>query len=326
MKNITLLGNITLVLGVLMMSPFEYAVAEQDDVETRRCHFEVQETMAREGIKQLYPADQKKVNESCTQGNFSLAIRLVEGIGTYKKCVGDLDAFIHNNQLDVTMDVHNRAQSLCRQGDLREAIAQVSEAPSKYNATPAQIISFLASTGEVKKGSAVNLSWHTTNANTVMLGTYGTNDFQKVAASGSLSVSPLKSTTYVLMVGQSTKGPSAMTSKKLQVGVSLPTNETCVIEGKLEGKWRQQIQMNPQGPTSTWTVDLGIYIVGSDKPLKGAFVSERGIYRFTDLSTGEKYTVRPSWESAPRQGNVSCTDGITQRGPTFKITGSPLID
>ena len=321
-----MIGYITLALSALVLTSIKYAVAEQADVTTRRCLVEVRETMIREGIKQLYAGDQKRVNESCKKGDVNSAIRFVERIGAYKRCVRDLDAHIKNNILDVAKDVHNRAKSQCRRGDLRKAIEEINVAPTKIPATLAEIISFVANTGKVEKGSSVTLSWRTANANTVMLGRYGANDFQKVQASGSRLVSPDKTTTYVLMVGQSTKEPTAMKSKTLQIAVSTPPKGTCSIEGELEGKWRQRIQERPKGPSSIWTVDVGIYIVGSDRPFEGASVSDRGIYRFKDLSAGKEYTVRPFWASSPQEGNVSCTPGKTHKGPKFKITGRPLID
>lgn len=285
--------------------------------------------MIRAGIKQLYAADQKRVNKSCKQGDVSSAIRYIEQISVYKRCVRDLDAHIKNTLLHVNRDLHNRAKSQCRQGDLRKAIAEVSVAPTKIPVTPAEIISFAANTGQVNKGSSVTLSWRTSNANTVMLGRYGENDLQKVQTSGSRSFSPDQTTTYILMVGQSTSGPTTMKSKTLQVVVSTPPKGTCSIEGELEGKWRQPIQERPQGPSSIWTVDVGIYDVGSDRPLEGASVSghgNHGIYRFTDLSSGKEYTVKPVWASSPPEGNVSCRPGKIHKGPKFKITGRPPID
>lgn len=326
MKKATLIGYIMLALSASVLTSIEYAVAEQTDVTTRRCLEEVRETMIREGIKRLYARDQKRVNESCKQGDVNSAIRFVERIGAYKRCVRDLNTYIKKNILNVAKDIHNRAKSQCRRGDLQKAIEEVNEAPTKIPASPAKIISFVANTGIVKKGHSVTLRWRTANANTVMLGRYGANDFQKVPASGSRSVSPAKTTTYILMVGQSTKGPTAMKSKKLQITVSTPPKGTCSIEGELKGKWRQRIQERSMGPSSIWTVNVGIYIVGSNRPFEVASVSNRGIYRFKDLSAGKKYTVRPFWASSPQEGNVSCTPGKTIKGPKFKITGHPLID
>jgi hypothetical protein len=326
MKKATMIGYVTLALSVSVLTSIEYAVADQADETTRQCLEEVRETMIREGIKQLYTGDQKRVNESCEQGDVSSAIRFVEQIGAYKRCVRDLDAYIKNNNLDVTKNVHNRAKSQCRRGDLRRAIVEAREAQTKIPATPAEIIEFVANTDIAVKGSSVTLSWRTANANTVMLGSQGANDFKKVQASGSRLVSPDKTTTYVLMVGQSTKGPTAMTSKTLRIAVGIPPKGTCSIKGELEGKWRQPIQELPGGPSEIWTVGVGIYNVGSDNPLEGASVSDRGIYRFKDLSAGKEYTVRPSWDSSPREGNVLCTPDKTHKGPKFNITGGPRID
>lgn len=329
MKKTAIIGCNTITFIVLALTTIENAIAEQSDVTTRKCHLEVRETMVRAGIKQLYAADQKRVNKSCQQGDVSSAIKYIERIGVYKRCVRDLDAHIKDTLLHVNKDVHNRAISQCRQGDLKKAIAEVSVAPTEIPDTPAEIISFAANTGKVNKGSSVTLSWRTANANTVMLGRYGKNDLQKVPTSGSRSYSLDQTTTYILMVGQSTSGPTTMKSKTLQVVVSAPPKGTCSIEGELEGKWRQPIQERPQGPSSIWTVDVGIYNVGSDRPFEGASVSghgNHGIYRFKDLSAGKEYTVKPVWASSPPEGNVSCTPGKIHKGPKFKITGRPLID
>lgn len=328
MKKNFLIVYIILTLSILLLPSIEYAVAEQTDVTTNRCLLEVREAMVREEIKQLYAGDQKKVTESCKRGDVNTAIRYVERIGAMKSCVQDLNAHIKNNNLDIAKDVYNRAMSQCRRGDLRKAIEEVSVEATKAPATSAKIISFVANTSNVQKGSSVILSWRTANANTVMLGRSGVNNFQKVQASGSRSVSPDKTTTYVLMVGKSTKGPTAMKSKTLQIAVSTPPTGTCSIEGKLEGKWRQRIKERPQAPSSIWTVAVGIYIVGSNRPFpfEGASISDQGIYRFKDLSAGKEYMVRPDWASSPRKGYVSCAPGKIHKGPKFKITGGPLID
>ncbi len=326
MKITTTIVYITLALSVSVFTSLEYAVAEQADGTTRRCLEMVRETMTREEIKQLYKGDQKRVNESCEQGDIKSAINFVELLGAYNRCVRELDKHIKNNNLDVAKDLHHRAMSQCRRGDFRKAIEVVDVVATKIPATPVEIISFVANTGVVIKGGSITLSWRTANANTVMLGRQGANDFKKVQASGSLLVSPDISTTYVLMAGNSTTGPTAMTSETLRIVVDAAPKGTCSIKGELEGKWRQSIQMRPGGPTEIWTVSIGIYEVDSDNPIKGASVSGDGIYHFKELSAGKDYTVRPSWDSSPQQGNVSCTSGKTHKGPKFNITGSPLID
>lgn len=219
MKQATMIGYITLFFIVLLVTSIEDAVAQQVDELTRQCLTEVREIMKREGFKQLGAADQRKVSEYCKQGEVKRAIRLVRAIGTSRRCTRDLNDHIKHNNLDVDKGLLGRAYRSCRRGDLQKAIEVVDGAPTKVPAAPAEIISFVASTSKVKKGSSVTLSWRTANAHTVMLGRVGANDFQNVPTSGSRSVSPDKTTTYVLMVGQSTKGPTKMKSKTLQVGI-----------------------------------------------------------------------------------------------------------
>lgn len=186
---------------------------------TTQCLAEVRETMGREGIKQLKAGDQKKVTRYCKRGDVNRATSYVMLIGAYQRCTRNLDAHIEENNLDVAKDVRSRAYSTCRRGNLRKAIEVVAGAATKELATPAEIISFVASSSKVKKGDSVTLSWQTANANTVMLGRAGTSDLQDVLASGSQSVSPDKTTKYVLLAGRSTKGPVKMESKTLLVNV-----------------------------------------------------------------------------------------------------------
>jgi len=328
MKRATMTSYIKVAVSVLFLSSIQYSAADEVDISTNQCQLEVREAMTREGIKALYAGDQKRVDRSCEQGDVGSAIRFVASIGAFSRCARGLDEYIQNNTLSVAEDVVNRAKSLCRRGDLDKAIEEINVEVAKTPLNPAQILSFSASASEVEKGSTVTLSWSTENTNTVMLGTYGKNDLLKVPSSGSQEVSPEETTTYVLMVGQSTKGPTTMKSRKLQVVVTASANETCSIEGELQGEWQRQIQELPTGPASLWTVGVGIYTANSDSPfaLSGASVDDLGIYRFKDLSAGKQYTVRPSWDSVPREGAVSCTSGETHKGPTFEITGGPLID
>lgn len=219
MNQAVAISYITLAISIVCVTSIEDAVAQQADEATRRCLAEVRETMGREEIKQLDAGDQKKVAEYCKQGDVNRATRYVMVIGAYQRCMRDLDAHIENNNLDVAQDVRSRAYSTCRRGDLRKAIEVVAGSSTREPAAPAEIISFVASNSKVRKGDSVALSWRTANANTVMLGRAGTGDFRNVQASGSQSVSPDKTTTYVLMAGQSTKGPAKMESKTLEISV-----------------------------------------------------------------------------------------------------------
>ena len=221
MKQTIIISYIKLAFIVLFITYSEDAVAQQDDGLTRQCHIEVRKTMKLEGLKQLNPGEQKSIKEKCKQGDIGSAIRCVMRIGALKRCIYDLNTHIKKNNLVVAKDVQSRAYSQCRRGSLRKAISVLEKELTKVPAVPAEIISFVASISKIKKGNSVTLSWHTANANTVMLGKRGTNDFPNVQTSGSKVVSPDKDSTYVLMVGQSTKGkPTAMKTKTLHIAVS----------------------------------------------------------------------------------------------------------
>jgi hypothetical protein len=107
---------------------------------------------------------------------------------------------------------------LCEEFPFTKSWGAVS---AKDSATPAEILSFLASSTTVPRGDSVTLSWRTENASTVMLGRAGANDFKAVPASGSQSFSLDRTTTFVLMVGRSaSKGkPQEMATQTLQVRV-----------------------------------------------------------------------------------------------------------
>lgn len=333
MNQATMISYITLAFIVLLVTSFEDAVAES----TRQCLAEVREVMVREGIKQLGAGDQKRVNENCKQGDLNSATKYVKRIGAYKRCTQYLNDHIKNNNLDVDTKTLNRARGICRRGDLQKAIEVVAAgAPTKKPAIePPEIISFVASSSNIKKGGAVTLSWRTANANTVMLSGYGGKDIRRVKTSGSQSVKPDKTTTYVLMAGQQAKGPTAMEEKLLKVTVSTsptgPGVRKCSITGKLTEKWKQRVKEHPKDRGSMWTVDVAIFAAGSNKYVDTASVKSmgsHGIYRFNGLNAGEKYTVKPSWASSPPSHNVTCLVGKShkKRLYNFKITGSPMID
>jgi hypothetical protein len=114
-----------------------------------------------------------------------------------------------------------KIREYCERGEVDKAVALLLGKADKVDSAPAEIVSFSASTSNIKKGNSVTLSWSTANANTVMLGTKGTSDFQSVEATGSKTISPDKTSTYVLMVSQSSKnGPAATTTKAVQVNVN----------------------------------------------------------------------------------------------------------
>lgn len=349
MKQTTAIFYATLVFFVIFVTFFEDAVAES----IRQCHTEVRDVMVSEGIKKLDAGDLKIVNENCKQGNVNSATKYVKRIGAYKRCTQFLNDHIKSKRIKVDKKTFDRARGKCRRGDLQKAIELVSTGlpakgatkpykrprptkpplSTKEPAAPAKIISFVTNKSKIKKGESVNLSWRTENANTVTLSKRGAKDIQTVQTSGSQSVSPDKTTTYLLMAGRRTKGSTAMVSKLLQVTVSTPPNRTCSITGNLTGKWKQLVYEQLKGPGSMWTVDVEIYAAGSDKMLRVASVANKGIYgngkyRFNGLDCGKKYTLIPSWDSSPPERNVSFSAGKSHRNflGNFTITGSPSYD
>ena len=173
---------------------------------------------------------------------------------------------------------------------------------------PAEIISFVASNRTVEKGGSVTLSWQTANANTVMLGRAGTEDFRNVEAPGSQVVSPDKTTTYVLMAGRSTTGPTTMETKtlKIQVSATPTTAETCSISGRVTGKLRDQ------GFTVT---HVGIFVPGELKPKFQRQLDNTGRYSFEKLPGDQEFRVAPfgksaaGWRYNPQKALVSCLAG-----------------
>ncbi len=206
------------------------AFAQQSEDSAGQCLAEVRETMVREQIKQLDARMRQSVAELCEQGNTPRATRMVMAVGAFKRCTRGVDAHIKRNGLDVAKDVRNRAYGTCRGGDLKRALQVVAGSPTKKPAAVAEITSFAASSGKVKKGGAVTLSWRTSNATLIMLGRIdpsnkaGISDRRTVQATGSLSVMPKRTTTYVLLAANTAQAKAPMQSRKLEVQVSAPPN------------------------------------------------------------------------------------------------------
>lgn len=183
---------------------------------------------------------------------------------------------------------------------IEDAVAQ--------EAAPPEIISFIASDTTVTKGKSVTLSWETANANTILLGRAGTEDFRSVPASGSQLVSPDKTTTYVLMAGHRTTGPTTMESKTLQIQVTgtMPTAETCSISGRVTGR------LHDQGFTVT---HVGIFVPGESKPRFQRQLDNTGRYSFEKLPAGQEFRVAPlgknaaGWRYDRQKAAVSCLAG-----------------
>lgn len=87
---------------------------------------------------------------------------------------------------------------------------------------PVKILSFSSSESKVSKGDTVTISWQTENASKVMFGAHGSEKFQQVRKSGSLTVGVDKTKTYTLMVApMAEKGPVKMETKALTIDVPI---------------------------------------------------------------------------------------------------------
>lgn len=200
------------------------------------------------------------------------------------------------------------------------------------DSTSPKINSFRVSPATPEPGGSITFYWQVENEETIRL--YEGNheidlrgmDARKMGEVGAFSTTIDETTTFRLeVIGRSRQA----TSRTFTVQVSesaLPAAGTCAIWGQLQGRWRQEIRETPTGPTSTWTVPVNGYAAGSERPVANALVGNSGIYRFEELAAGKDYQVRPSWQSSPRQGTVSCGPGETRQGPTFTISSGPVID
>lgn len=308
MKQATQVCSIVLVLVGVIVTFAEDAFAQPTDEATRRCLAEVRQAMIREQIKKLYAGDEKKVSEYCARGDVDRATGFIELIGANSRCVQALDAYIEDNNLDIAKDIRGRAYASCRRGDLQSAIDILAGAPMAEPAGPVEILSLVASSSKVDRGGSVTLSWQTANANTVMLGTFGARDFQKLPASGSTTVSPDTTTTYVLMAGGVTKGPSKMESKTLQIQVNSapPVAKTCSISGKVTGKLRDQ---------GFKVTHVGVFVPGESKPRFSRQLDRNGRYAFKELPGGQDFRIAPfgqraaGWRYDRRNTQVSCLGG-----------------
>ena len=326
MKSTALIATITITFSALVFASIEYTVAQENDVTLSQCLMVVKEAIAREGIKQLSAKDQLRVNERCEQGDIIGAIESVKQIGAVKRCMLALNTHWKKNTGSKSKDARKDALGHCRRGNLEAAMAAVNPTLTSKPELPAQIVSFKANTLSVKKGDSVTVSWQTKNANMVMLGRKGKQDIVKVATSGTQTFSPIETTTYLLMVGTSTNGPTAMKSKSLKVTVRKAPAGTCSIKGKLMGEISQTIQERMNGPGYSVTVAVGITMVGNNIDIDSALVNKQGKYRFNKLIAGNDYIIQPHWKSNPMSRTISCIAGKTHIVPIITITGRPLYD
>ena len=177
-----------------------------------------------------------------------------------------------------------------------------------HQAARAEIISFVATNNTVTKGGSVTLSWQTADADTVLLGRAATKDFRSVPVSGSESVSPDKTTTYVLMASRKTTGPTTVASKKVEIQVipATPTTATCSIAGRVTGRLRDQ---------GFRVTHVGVFVPGESKPRFQQQLDNTGQYSFEKLPGNQELRLAPfgkgaaRWRHEPQPAMVSCLAG-----------------
>jgi hypothetical protein len=195
-----------------------------------------------------------------------------------------------------------------------------------------RITSFRVSPAAAAPGGEIGFYWEVENAQSIRL-FEGDAEIDLRGLEDSLSTggvaalrTTIDETTIFRLVASGRDRRTTSKSFTVQVKERAEPAAHCAVRGQLEGKWRQQISEHPTGPATTWTVAIYVFAAGSDQPAGHAVVDSRGIYRVSDLIAGERYRLRPDWDSVPRQANVSCDAGQTRTGPGFRITGGPRLD
>ena len=307
--SIAKVAPIVAVAGWAILGFSQTAFAQSGDSE-RRCLAEVSETMVRVQIKQLEPEIEEAVAGLCELGNTRRATRMVMAVGASQRCKQGVDTHIADNNLDVAEDARSRAYEACRGGNLKTALRFVVGSPTKAPAAPPEITSFVASSATVNKGGTVTLSWRTSNADKVTLSEKnpagGIINPRDVSGSGSQSVSPDRTTTYILLARRA--GTTRADFKQVQIQVSRPTTiaSTCSISGRVTGNLRDQ---------GFELTHVGIFIPGELNPEFREEVDSRGRYTFEDVPGDQEFRVAPlgGWQYHQRTETVSCFAGRTVR-------------
>jgi hypothetical protein len=159
----------------------------------------------------------------CTKGDTDKWTVLLESY----KCASQLKNHIVRNKLKPDEDTLRRAHLFCRskKPDLNSAINLVGAGSEKPLAKPSKIVSFTTNKKNVLKGRSVILSWKTSNADRV---TFVEKKQDKVinerslSSSGSLSIKPVKTTTYMLIASNSKLAKQVPGIAQITIQVSDP--------------------------------------------------------------------------------------------------------
>lgn len=209
-------------------------------------------------------------------------------------------------------------------------MSETSETSEKPSSPTIKVFRVRPATAE--PGAEIQLAWDVENAHSIRIfeGDHeidlrGLENTLSTGGVAGLSTTIDQTTTFRLVAADRYRRTASKTFT-VRVGGAAEPGARCVVEGRLEGKWRQEIRERPTGPATPWTVAVYVFAAGSDRPAGHATVDNQGVYRVSDLSAGTSYRLRPDWDSVPREANISCRAGETRQGPRFRITGSPRID
>jgi plastocyanin len=263
--------------------------------------------------------DQETYNlmqQYCRQGEGDKAANVLRFYGRYTKCVSGLDDYIAANDLNPDLKSYKNAVANCRKiGDLaaaKKALRTSPEKPSNKQPPPAaNILSFKASSRNIKKGETVTFTWRTSKADKVTFG-QDNGEPRKVQTSGSLQIRPSQTTTYRLWAHRGAMG----TSDVIKVEVRSPpaVAKNCSISGRVTGKLRDQ---------GFRLTQVGIFVPGDwSKPKSVVSVNNSGRYKFTRVPGEQEFNVAPigGWRYDRRNKTVSCFPGRSYT-VNFQILG-----
>ena len=191
---------------------------------------------------------------------------------------------------------------------------------------------FRAEPTRVEPGSEIHFAWEVENAHLIRIfeGDHEIDlrGLESTLSTGGAAVlsTTIDETTTFRLEAISRSRRAASKSLTIRVDATAEPEGPCSVEGRLAGDWRQEVREHPTGPKTLWTVAVYLFAADADRPSGHASIDDRGHYRIEGLEAGASYRLRPDWESTPRQATVSCGAGEALRGPTFRITGGPVLD
>ncbi|AKP49547.1 hypothetical protein [Cyclobacterium amurskyense] len=195
---------------------------------------------------------------------------------------------------------------------------------------PVKILSFSSSESKVSKGDSVTISWQTENASKVMFGVNGSEKFQQVRKSGSLTVGVDKTTTYILMVAPMAEkgGAVKMETKALTIDVPIDpvigrftANRNTIRRGqnsKLTWEVYEAEEISLNGES---VIALGDKIVSPIKTMKYTLEARKG-----EVIISEDYVVMVTPFGAPDLSNpfssIELCRSVDESGESYRCISS----